>query len=221
MSWLIGKDSDAGRDWGQEEKGMAEDEMAGWHHRLDEHGFGWTPGVGDGQGGLAATHGVTKSWTWLSDWTELNWTEFAFYSRSEKVKAGKYLRHHLIQIFHFANKDVEDQGRALGCLRTPSSFCIYYILVNSRNFYEDSPMVPFTPCVITYILNFKLFCVWDLKATTEQKLAYAYIFINSYIFGSIKMSKIYFGVLQKRTPSRMTLELLNIISNLILGTITF
>ena len=43
---------DAGRDWGQEEKGMTEDEMAGWHHLLDAHEFGWTPGVGDGQGGL-------------------------------------------------------------------------------------------------------------------------------------------------------------------------
>ena len=47
-----GKASDAGRDWGQEEKGMTEDEMVGWHHRLDGRGFGWTPGVGDGQGGL-------------------------------------------------------------------------------------------------------------------------------------------------------------------------
>ena len=47
------KDSDAGRDWGQEEKGTTEDEMAGWHHRLDGHEFGLTPGVGDGQGGLA------------------------------------------------------------------------------------------------------------------------------------------------------------------------
>ena len=46
--WLIGKDPDAGKDWGQEEKGMTEDEMVGWHHRLDGHGFGWTPGVGDG-----------------------------------------------------------------------------------------------------------------------------------------------------------------------------
>ena len=44
--------SNAGRDWGQEEKGTTEDEMAGWHHRLNGHGFGWTPGVGDGQGGL-------------------------------------------------------------------------------------------------------------------------------------------------------------------------
>ena len=52
-SWLIGKDSDAGRDWGQEEKGTTEDEMDGWHHRLDGHGFGWTLGVGDRQGGLA------------------------------------------------------------------------------------------------------------------------------------------------------------------------
>ena len=50
---LTGKDPDAGKDWGQEEKGMTEDEMAGWHHRLNGHGFGWTPGVGDGQGGLA------------------------------------------------------------------------------------------------------------------------------------------------------------------------
>ena len=52
-SWLIGKYSDAGSDWGQEEKGTTEDEMAGWHHRLDGQEFEWTPGVGDGQGGLA------------------------------------------------------------------------------------------------------------------------------------------------------------------------
>ena len=47
-SWLIGKDPDAGKDWGQEEKGMTEDKMLGWHHRLNGYGFGWTPGVGDG-----------------------------------------------------------------------------------------------------------------------------------------------------------------------------
>ena len=52
-SWLIGKDSDARRDWGQEEKGTTEDEMAGWHHRLDGHEFEWNPVVGDGQGVLA------------------------------------------------------------------------------------------------------------------------------------------------------------------------
>ena len=52
-SWLICKDPDVGKDWRQEEKVTTEDEMVRWHHRLDGHGFGWTPGVGDGQGSLA------------------------------------------------------------------------------------------------------------------------------------------------------------------------
>ena len=79
-SWLIGKDPDDGRDWGQEEKGTTEDEMAGWHHRLNGHGFGWTPGVDDGQGGLACSiHGYAKSWTWLRDWTELILEDSTFY----------------------------------------------------------------------------------------------------------------------------------------------
>ena len=51
--WLIGKDPDAGKDWRQEEKGTTEDEMVGWHHRLDGHEFEWAPGVGDEQGSLA------------------------------------------------------------------------------------------------------------------------------------------------------------------------
>ena len=71
-SWLIGKDSDAGRDWGQEEKATTKDEMAGWHHWLDGRESEWTPGVGDGQGGLACSiNGVAKSRTQLSDWTEM------------------------------------------------------------------------------------------------------------------------------------------------------
>ena len=53
-----------------------QNEMAGWHHWLDGRESEWTPGVGDGQGGLACLiHGVTNSRTWLSNWTELNWTE--------------------------------------------------------------------------------------------------------------------------------------------------
>ena len=74
-SWLIGKDSDAGRDWGQEEKGMTEDEMAGWHHWLDGLSVSELRElVMDREAWRAAIHGVAKSRTWLSDWTELNWT---------------------------------------------------------------------------------------------------------------------------------------------------
>ena len=73
-SWLIGKDSDVGRDWRQEEMGTTEDQMAGWHHRLDGREFEWMPGVGDGQGGLACCN----SWSLKeSDTTErLNWTDW-------------------------------------------------------------------------------------------------------------------------------------------------
>ena len=74
-SWLIWKDPDAGKDWGQEEKGTTEDEMVGWHHRLNGHGFGWTLGVGDGQGGLRCYSSRGRK---ESDMTEgLNWTELS------------------------------------------------------------------------------------------------------------------------------------------------
>ena len=72
-SWLIGKDPDAGKYRGQEEKGMTDDGMIGWHHWLNGHGFGWTLGVGDGQGGLACC----GSWgrKELDTTEQLNWTE--------------------------------------------------------------------------------------------------------------------------------------------------
>ena len=66
------KDSDAGKDWRQEEKGTKEDEMVGWHHQLHRHEFEQAPGVGDGQGSwCAAVHGVAKSQTQMNAWTEL------------------------------------------------------------------------------------------------------------------------------------------------------
>ena len=72
-SWLTGKDPDAGRDWGQEEKGTIEDEMAGWHHWLDGCESEWTPGVGDGQGGLACYDSWGHKELDMTEW--LNWTE--------------------------------------------------------------------------------------------------------------------------------------------------
>ena len=74
-SWLIWKDPDAGKDWGQEEKGTMEDEMIGWHHQLNGHGFGWTRGVGDRQGGLECWGSWGHKESDTTEW--LNWTELA------------------------------------------------------------------------------------------------------------------------------------------------
>ena len=71
-SWLIGKDPDAGKHWGQEEKGMIEDEMVGWHHWLNGHEFWWTSGVGDGQGGLACCGSRGRKDLDMTE--QLNWT---------------------------------------------------------------------------------------------------------------------------------------------------
>ena len=62
----------AGKDWGKEEKGTTEYEMVGWHHRLDGHGFGWTLGVGDGQGSLACCGSWGHKESDTTEW--LNWT---------------------------------------------------------------------------------------------------------------------------------------------------
>ena len=92
-SWLIGKDPDAGRHWRQEEKGTTEDEMVGWHHQLDGREFGYTPGAGDRQGGLACCDSWGRK---ESDTTErLNWTETHSTSESnfEDITQNKAWQH--------------------------------------------------------------------------------------------------------------------------------
>ena len=78
--WLIRKAPGAGKDWGQEEKGTTEDEMVGWHHQLDGHGFECIPGVGDRQGGLACCGSWGRKESDTTEW--LNWTEL------KEVNAG-------------------------------------------------------------------------------------------------------------------------------------
>ena len=75
--WLIGKDPDAGKDWGQENKGRTKDEIVGWHHWLNGHGFGWTPGVGDGQGCLVCWVSQGCKELDMTEW--LNWAELVYF----------------------------------------------------------------------------------------------------------------------------------------------
>ena len=92
-SWPIGKDSDAGRDWGKEEKGMTEVEMARWHRRLDGHEFEWTLEVGDGQGGLACCDSWGRKELDMTEW--LNWTELIHTSPSPTpLPRSTLLDHH-------------------------------------------------------------------------------------------------------------------------------
>ena len=99
-NWLIWKDPDAGKDWGQEEKVTTEDEMLGWHHRLDGHEFEKAPAVGDGQGSLAVLQSIgsqTVEHNWV---TEMNWTIMAWIPRAHiYVLSGNFFNHLLIFMF--------------------------------------------------------------------------------------------------------------------------
>ena len=91
-NWLLGKDSDAGRDFGQEEKGMTEDEVVGWHHWLEGHEFEWTLGVSDGQGGLKCCSSLGCNELDTTEW--LNWTESTTSSLfSNSVRHQDHLEH--------------------------------------------------------------------------------------------------------------------------------
>ena len=127
-SWLVGKDSDAGRDWGREEKGTTEDEMAGWHRWLDGRESGWTPGVGDGQGGLACCDSwgckeldTTERLNWTEDYSlgrkepdtteQLNWTEGYSFNRGNKtyfvyMQMECFLSGHMVVYAYTYNKHV-------------------------------------------------------------------------------------------------------------------
>ena len=98
-SWLTGKDSDAGRNWGQQEKGITEDKMTGWHYRLNGHEFKWTPGVGDGQGALACCNSWGRNESDTTEglnWTELNWRTYYIAERT------------ILNIFNYVKGKISD-----------------------------------------------------------------------------------------------------------------
>ena len=96
-NWLIGKDPDAGKDWRWEAKGTTEDEMVGWHHRLDGHEFEKAPGVGDGQASLVCCsswgHRVGHDWV-----SELRWITTCW-EKLNTVKNSKHMSVHKVKFF--------------------------------------------------------------------------------------------------------------------------
>ena len=147
--------SDGGKDWRQEEKGMTEDEMVGWHHWPDGHEFEQVLGVGDDrEAWRAAVHGVAKNWTWLNDWTELNCPKSQSYSQCkiETLQNGNPLQYSCLE----NPKDrgvwwatVHGVGRIRHNLGTkpPPPFC-YYVSIHwevvrkGLAFHFQSPQKP-------------------------------------------------------------------------------
>ena len=126
-SRVTGKDPDAGKDWGQEEKWVTGDERTGWL-LLNGHEFEQTPGDTEGQGSLAfAVHGVTKSWTWLSDWTTkppttpiIIFTIFHFHCQNHSLFS--------IFFFFFALESWKWTSYILPCLEAYPTFWVLHII---------------------------------------------------------------------------------------------
>ena len=137
--WLIWKDPDAGKDWGQEEKGTTEDEMAGWHHQLNGHEFGLTPGVGNGQGGLACC----SPWDCKeSDRTEqLNWTELKIATRAATRRKPRSLTNTSCHLwssnnFNFIWLKIHEGARETGRRTTHQATVSWEIINGCSKFYK-------------------------------------------------------------------------------------
>ena len=140
-NWLIGKDPDAERDWGQEEKGMAEDEMVGWHHQLNGQGFGSTLGVGDGQGGLACC----DSWAHKQlDMTErLNWTELNDIKNYISMEPAHLKRDAIIECWW---KTTFGNSKAIGSLLTVLLFFSQSLEAGSNLIYAQCHSMQWREC---------------------------------------------------------------------------
>ena len=158
-SWLIGKDSDAGRDWGQEEKRTTEEEMAGWHHWLDGHESEWTPGVRDEQGGLASC----DPWGHKeSDTTErLNWTELREWSYLENVYTS------ISDSSAFPKPSLCSWKFSVHVLLKPSLKNFEHYLASMWNECNCEVVWTFTGitwntcCMKILYIKFKIFCQWN------------------------------------------------------------
>ena len=132
-SWLIGKDPDAGRDWGQEEKGTTEDEMAGWHHQLDGRVSELRELAMDREAWRAVIHGVAKSWTWLSDWTELHSLCPVYRATVNGIKTKQWQQCLYLQQAHKAVQRWSTVYKHKN--RWSAPFMIQYMQIKARDFF--------------------------------------------------------------------------------------
>ena len=127
------RDSDAGKDWGQEEKRTTEDEMAGWYHRLDGHEFGWTLGVGLEQGGLVCCSSWGRKESDMTEW--LNWTEYSivymYHSFLIHLSANGYLG--CFHVLDIINSAVMNIGVHMSLSILVSSVCMPSTVYNSQD----------------------------------------------------------------------------------------
>ena len=154
------KDPDSGKDLGQEEKGTTEDEMVGWHHRLNWHGFGWAPGVGGGQGGLACY----SSWSLKeSDTTEpLNWTELTsslcikvlegifFQYKADSSKYTENLFHSLATFINYFSKIFWMTSYSFYI--SICCFTLHFYIMNMTSFFK--PHEPMTDIFESFFCSF-------------------------------------------------------------------
>ena len=177
-SWLIWKDPDAGKDWGQKEKGTAEDEMVGWHHWLDGHGFGWTPTVGDGQGSLACWSPWSHKESDTTEW--LNWTE-SWAAGTEIIHILLPTHMHSLPHQHYSPLERYICYNWWTYIDTSSSkVSTVYIRIHSRCY-------TFFECVWTEILHFLLHF--------QYILVFSYcicfiLYIHNFIYSESSLSKL-------------------------------
>ena len=158
-SWLIGKDPDAGRDWGQEEKGTIEDEMAGWHHWLDGHKFEWTPGAGDGQGGLVCCDSWGRKESDMTEW--LNWTELNWIPNKSNLVIWRLFKYGKCKVILFHLK-VRITNHVM------ESWYEQY-QVNGKFLMEKS-LACLCVCVLNYFIHFLKFIYFSWRLITLQYL---------------------------------------------------